>query len=67
MEDERRSLVIEKRGAPKAVLGIVIAMLVLLPESWAAAVAGASPASQRTRVIESTEEALRVGGNTSQV
>ena len=28
--------VVEKAGAPKAVLGIVIAMLVLLPETWAA-------------------------------
>jgi Ca2+:H+ antiporter len=28
--------VVEKAGAPKAVIGIVIAMLVLLPETWAA-------------------------------
>lgn len=28
--------VVEKAGAPKTVLGIVIAMLVLLPETWAA-------------------------------
>ena len=28
--------VVEKAGAPKAVIGIAIAMLVLLPETWAA-------------------------------